>query len=232
MASREHENADAWAYTKPPVLVPVPAAGVRPLINQRLVLHDPVRQLGRYGLRALTEPHPLRLRTTVETCVGVVAESDWYRKQRDPDALVVPMPMPLDWLYVEQPMPDLDTGLEPLDQSHIPLDAGHARYLTADPSRPPVRRLQPALDAEVVRIGARACVMSRNGPIWDLRVCGEPRLGTFDGTLDLTRGLDNLDRPPVGPKIPLCSEADWYRWEHTGKTPAADLYWLRPVWLE
>lgn len=232
MASRENEPADAWAYERPPVLVPVPAAEVHPLTNQRLVVHDPQRQVWRYDLRALTEPHPLKVGTTVETCVGVAPEGDWYRKQRSPDIPVVPIPMPLAWLYVEQAMPDPDIEPETPDQSHVSQKAGHARHLVADASRPPVRRLRAALDAEVVPTGARACLMTPRGPLWGFRVCGAPRLDTFQGTLDLTRGLENLNRPPTGPKIPLCHEADWYSWEQTGRTPVAELYWLRPVWLE
>jgi hypothetical protein len=232
MATRDTEPADAWAYSRPPVLVPVPAADVHPLTNQRLVVHDPERKIWRYGLRALTEPHPLKTGSKVETCVGVVGEGEWYRKRRDPNAIVVPNPIQLAWLYVEQPMPDPETELEVPDQSDVSLAAGHARDLVSDPSRPPVRRLQPALEADVVHIGARVCLMTPRGPAWDLRVCGTPRLEPFVGTVDLTGGLDRIDHPPKGPKVPLCAEADWYSWEQTGRTPVADLYWLRPVWLE
>lgn len=221
-----------WAYRKPPALMPVPAASVaQPLTGQRVVMYSPVGQLWRYDVRAVSEPHRYRDRW----CVGLLPEGDWYRRQREPErsGAMVPYPYPLDWVWIEQPV-DANDFPEPelVDQQDVGATMGFARHLVGEASAPPVRYLRPALAESTVPSGARACVMGQEGPEWGLRVCGSPRLEEFSRAVDLSGGLDELDHAPIGPKVPLCWENQWYEWEQTGVVPNATHCWLVPVWLE
>lgn len=216
-----------WAYRRPPPVMPMPARDISPLNGQRLVMSVPHEHIWRYDLRSATEPHWYAGRW----CVGVVPERDWYRRARDPSALVVPYPYPLEWLWVE--IADENAiAQDEVDQSAVGATMGFAAHLTHDPSTPPVRVPTPALSASTVAPGARACLMTSSGTEWGLRVCGTPRLAEFPTTVDLSGDIDALDRTPTGPKVPLCWETDWYRWEDTGKPPVITHCWLVPVWLE
>ncbi len=219
-----------WFYRQPPTLVPTPAADVRPLTGQRLVLHEPKKGLSRYDVRAVSEPH----RYDGQWCVGVLAEADWYRREYEPDrdAHLVPRPMPLDRLWYEQPI-DLDDAPNEPDQGDVSLAMGHAAHLVAETSRPPIRYLRPALNETAVQPGMRVCLMDYGGPRWGLRVAGAPRHGAFPETLDLS-GDDpsSLDNVPLGPAVPLCWEEYWYSWDLDSVVSAAEECWMVPLWLE
>lgn len=226
----------SWAQQQPPVLVPVPAADVhlltgQPLTGQRLVVHVPERGVWRYDLRAATEQHPYRLPSgEVVTCVGVLEEAEWYRQQREGGTPAVPTPMPLDWLWVEQPIPAAEVQPDIPDQSRVPDSLGNAEHLVGTADKPPVRWPRPALHERGVIPGARAIYMGRGGPEMGLRVCGAPRLVEFQA-VNMT-SLETLDQAPEGPVVPMCTEDKWYAWAQTGRAPAAVPYWLVPVWLE
>lgn len=217
-----------WAYRRPPVLLPVPAADARPLTGKRVVAWA-TGGVWRYDVRAATEPHWYEDRW----CVGVLDEGDWYRRERDPSscAALVPRPYPLDWLWVEQPVAVGDVAEpEPVDQPQSWF-MGYAAHLVARTDAPPVRYPRPALAAPAVPPGARAVLMAPEGPQFRLRVAGMPRLGEFPETLNLT-GLEELDEVPIGPVVPLCWEDQWYRWVQDGVPPNAGECWLVAVWLE
>lgn len=219
----------AWEYQRPPVLVPAPASSARSnLAGRRVIAHDPSDGVWRYDLRAATES----LAHQGQVVVGVLAEADWYRQQRDSAVHVAPHSVPLDTLWIEHLVDDADLMPHTPDQSDIPQAAGRARRLVEDITAPPVRYLRPAVHADAL-VGARACVMSPSGPLWDQRIVGDPRRQVFPpSTLNFTRGVESLGDPVVGTVVPVCREADYYAWGETGDLPRAIMHATRFVWLE
>lgn len=207
--------------------MPVPAAEAS-LTGERVVICDPEYGLWRYDLRALSEPYRGSQRDVVLLC----GESDWYRAQRDETLVTVGWPADLGDVWIELPVPDAGLGEDRPDQSDIPDDAGRARRLVEDLTRPPVRRLRPAVDAAAL-VGARACVMTPTGPRWGQRVLGEPRRAEYpSSTLNLTRGFDSLGEPVIGTVVPVASESDFYAWEQLGEFPEPITHATTLVWLE
>ena len=217
-----------WEYTRPPVLVPEPARHARELSGRRVIVHDPQQGMWRYDLRAATAPH----RYHGQMCVGVLPEADWYRRQRTPERAATPSPVPIELLWVEEHVDSLDASPQVPDQSDIALDAGRARRLVDDISRPPIRHLRLGTD-EAALVGVRACVANPTGLLWDQRICGDPRREEFRETLNFTRETDSLGEPVFGAVVPVCSEFDWYAWQdRPTDSPEPVLHALRFVWLE
>lgn len=218
----------AWEYQRPPVLVPAPANSARALSGRRVIAHDSTAGVWRYDLRAATES----LTHQGQTVVGVLGEADWYRQQQGSAAHVVPHSVPLEKLWIEQTVDDADLMPYAPDQSDIPQAAGRSRRLIEDITGPPVRYLRPAVHADAL-VGARACVMSPSGPLWDQRVVGDPRRQVFPPTtLNFSRGADSIGDPVVGTVVPVCREAEYYAWGETGAIPHAIMHATRFVWLE
>ena len=220
-------GAGRWEHQRPPLLLPVPAAEAGPLAGRRVVIHDPECGVWRYDLRALSEPY----RGSECDVVLLCSEHDWYRAQREDTLVTAGWPADLDDVWIEQPVPDAGTATQP-DQSDIPLDAGRARRLVDDLTRPPVRRLRPATGAAAL-VGARAVVLTPTGPRWDQRVIGNPRRATYPPeVLNLTRGFDSLGEPVIGTVVPVCSENEYYAWEQLGEFPEPVHHATTLVWLE
>ncbi len=217
-----------WEHATPPVLVPEPARHVPDLTGRRVIVHDPTQGMWRYDLRAATSAH----RYDGQMHVGILPESEWYRRQRDPDRPITPRPVPLDLLWVEERVDNLDASPHVPDQSDIPLDAGRARRLIEDVTRPPIRHLRPGTEATAL-VGARVCVAHPDGWLWDERICGDPRREEFHETLNFTDGVDSLGERVFGAAVPVCSEAEWFAWEDSPTdSPKPVLHALRFVWLE
>lgn len=224
--SVEPPEERSWEYRAPPVLMPVPAAEVTELSGRRMVHHDASQGVWIYELRAVTEPHQRDGRRVV----GVLDEAEWYRTLREPDYVAVPRSCALQdlWVEVRQEVGNV-SPMEP-DQADI-VGQFRTKSIVSDLSRPPVRWLRFAqLETEVT--GARAWMMTPQGPSSGWRVVGEPRRRTFETTLNFTRGLDSLDEPVVGTVVPVCTEADWYRWRQTGEVPQCKWPATQFVWLE
>lgn len=226
MSQHDVSTGREWEYARPPVLVPHSAADVSELRGRRVIVHDPQHGIWRYDLRAVCNAHE------DGPAVSVVSEADWYREQREPGEIALPWLLPLDRVWIEHAVDRGDFAESVPDQSDIPVDAGRSRRLIEDISRPPVRYPRPAVRATAL-VGARACVMTPSGPVWDQRIVGDPRRQVFPPeTLNLSRGFDSLGEPVVGTVIPVCTEDEFYAWEQTGQPPDPVLHATRFVWLE
>ncbi|MER7015845.1 hypothetical protein ABT324_30795 [Saccharopolyspora sp. NPDC000359] len=213
-----------WERARPPILVPHPAADVDQLRGRRVIVHDPEHGIWRHDLRAVCAPHG------ASATVSVVNEGDWYRELRG-EEIALPWLVDLDRVWVEEPVDRLDAESVP-DQSDIPVAAGRSRRLIEDTSRPPVRYPRPAVRAAAM-VGARACVMTPEGPVWDQRIVGDPRRHEFPPTvLNFSRGVESLGEPVVGAVVPVVPEDDYYLWEQTGQSPEPVLHAARFVWIE
>jgi hypothetical protein len=181
------------------------------LVGQRVIVGDPQAGTWVYEQRAATRIH----RLDGEQVLGVVAEVDWYRRQRDPGYLMVPHPVPVERVFVEVPE---YSGRKPvvLDQSDL-LPSRRSRSLVSRLDVPPSRWPRRA-DREGAVTGARCWIATQDGFRGDLRAIGEPRREET-GTLNLSGGLEGLDKVVVAAMVPLCVEADWYRWQDTGQRP-------------
>jgi hypothetical protein len=205
--------------------MPVPAAEVRPLAGKRVVMCDADQGIWVYGQWAVTEPHD----RDGETVVGLLDSADWYRRKRDPEHVIVPRSHPLSGLWVELPQDVGNVSPIPPDQSDV-RPAFRTKSIVADLSRPPVRWLRfSQFETEVN--GSRCWVLTPSGasPAW--RACGEPRRKVYS-TIDLTDGLDGLDKPVVGTVVPVCLEEEWYQWRQTGQPPRLRRIPTQLVWLE
>jgi hypothetical protein len=147
--------------------------------------------------------------------------------------VIVPYPLPLAWLWVETMVDAAGMAPKVPDQSEIPADGGPSRALVADASRPPVRWLTYGPHAHRVT-GARVCLMTPEGPRFELRACGEPRKAVLDGVeaMNLTRGFDSLGDPLTVAVVPICTERAWYDWQQTGLVPRMREAEMSLIWLE
>ncbi|MFD9964853.1 hypothetical protein [Amycolatopsis sp. NPDC058986] len=216
----EHTVTGAdWTTQRPPVLSPVPVTtalrlhGQLELIGQRVVVGDPRSGAWVYDQRAATKVHA----RDGQKMVGVVAEVDWYRQQRDPAYPVVPFSVPADRVWFElTDMVDPDAAPAPLDQSDL-LPGYRSVSLVSDPTMPPVRWPRRA-DGERAVTGARCWLVMESGVHGGFRAAGEPRRSEVPA-VNLSRGLEGLNQPVIGTIIPLYREMDWYRWQDTGDLP-------------
>jgi hypothetical protein len=162
--------------------------------------------------------------------VGLLDEADWYRAQRDPDHVVVPRSHPLSELWVELPQ-DLGNVARPEpDQSDVHR-LTRTKSFVADSTQPPFRWLRFGM-LETELTGSRCWILTPEGPLSGWRVCGEPRRGPYTTTVNLTEGLDGLDKPVVGTLVPVCQEDAWYRWRQTSEAPTLTMVATQFVWLE
>jgi hypothetical protein len=188
-----------WAYEEPPALVPVPAADLRPLTGRRVIVHLGDDRSWNHDFVAASEPHEYRGATHVG---------------------IVPRPVPITQLWVETRVEVTtdDAPVDaPVDQSHVPQNAGPARRIV-DATQPPVQRLRRGLFETTVH-GRRAAITSKFRPRWPYRVCSEPYLGELPDVIEMRGGLDDIDKPVIGPVVNVCSEASWQIWTSTGEQP-------------
>lgn len=216
--------SEHWMREHPPMLVPIPAAEETVIAGRRLILYDARARAWRHDLRAATNVHSHR----GQRLVGVVDEAAWYRQQRAA-AHVVPSPIPVEQLWVEQQLEDVTGAPERPDLSGLPAEFQRLPQVV-DPSRPPIRHLRPATGVKSI-VGQRACVMTREGPTWDHRVCSEAFVGEWAGWINAT-DLDTLGDPMIGPLARVCSEAEYYGWVDDGTLASARSVPLPLVWLE
>lgn len=220
----------------PPVLWPVPLlealdllGGPAQLPGRRIVVGDLDESWQGHWLyeqRAVTQPHLLN----DATCVGVLAEVDWYRQQRDSTYAAVPHPVPAARVYLEFEHPvGADTPTVP-DQSDLAQER-RSNSLVADPTVPPVRWPRRA-DGELRVTGARCWMLSHLGIESGFRAVGEPRREEV-GTIDFRHGLEGLDEPVISTSLPLIAESEWYAWHDTGRSPSQrSMVEAALVWLE
>ena len=233
----ERPRTQDWRLDVPPVLWPVPVmdacellpdkTSLADLIGHRVVLGDPVAGLYFYDVRLVIAPHMHQ----GAQVVGVVPEIDWYRRERDDTAAVVPTPVPVTRVWYE-----VGKYMEPTDQP-IPLSqddvqpARRSAHLVPRVDEPPVR--WPRNCAEMIGVtGARCWLGARP----NFRIASEPVKQQDPSGVDLTQGLDGLDKPVVAPVVRVLREADWYRQLDTGADRSRNLeIWHAEaslVWLE
>lgn len=217
---------EAWEWRAPPALLPVQATDFTPLAGRRVIACDQTSGMWVYGMWAATEPHD-RNGTTM---VGLLDEADWYRRQREPEHVVIPQSYPLSDLWVEVPQDLGNVARTQPDQSDLHKSL-RARSIVDDATRPPFRYLRFGPTQEKMT-GDRCWVLTPAGPTPDWRVGGEPRRGAYHGTIDFTAGLEGLDQPITGTLVPVCKEDAWFRWKQTGEVPRYALAAPRFVWLE
>lgn len=221
----------------PPVLWPVPLVDALDLIGgppalpgRRIVVGDQAAdRVGHwlYAQRAATRPHTL----DGAICVGVLAESDWYRRQRDASVPAVPHAVPAARIYLE-----VEHAIGPGDESSSPDQSDLAperrsASLVAEPAVPPVRWPRRA-DRELRTTGARCWILGEHGIQSGFRAVGEPRRREV-GTVEFGGGLDGLDDPVISTSLPVVVESDWYAWHDTGTSPPR--HWIVEsalTWLE
>lgn len=224
MAEPEREQAGLdWPDQVPPVLWPVPVSETPALLGEDFTLVGKRVVIGTgpagqwvYEQRASTPIHE----RDGQSVIGVLSEAEWYRQQREPTYPVVPHPVPVELAYYEALVPMHDATPITPDQSDL-FPASRSASLVTDPTEPPVRWPRRAT-SERFLTGARCWFLWRDGPIRAYRAVGEPRREEV-GTVNLSRGLEGLDKPVVSTVVPLFHEADWYRWLDTGDSPDSGL---------
>lgn len=200
MTEADFERWAAQWRTPPAPIVPVPAITVLAsggtLRGARVLIGLPGHGW-RDGMRADDA-----VRRGARTLVPVLAESEWYRAERDRTEVVAAL-VPIERVWVETIHSASEPPLSNLDDSAMV-------SLDSPPHRPP-------LTAEHAGqlTGRRLVHTGEEGETRGLRAVTEVHQGT-----------DGL------PQVRVTAELDWYSWAATGRAAATRALPANELWLE
>lgn len=225
------ESSRAWQWQKPPVLVPVPVMECPDsLLGKCLTIFSALNHSWTRGMIAVSEVR--RMDTWRKTSpdspaeavkdvdmVEVLFEPDYYRRERERaeqgESAVTSFYMAAKHLWVDTPVEYVGDWEVPDQSDLLPDNVSYA--LVEDASRPPARYPIPATCMDRLT-GERIALAQPHGLVYG-RAIGEPRRYTNTAKVNFSGGIEEINKPVVEARVPICSEPEYFRWQQTGYFP-------------